>query len=155
MASLQQSYEREIARIGRQPAVVRGIGSAAFVVVQALIFAIWIGCNLKWIPGAPIWDSHLVILALVASIEAVFLVLFMLMAQKRAAAAAERRAKLELQIDLLAEQDRTKLMRTISAIAKHLNIDMVQAPAIELPRKTVPKNTAHEDDEFVGPADEF
>jgi len=63
-----------------------------------------------------------VTLAMVASVEAIFLSTFILITQNRMSAAADRRAKLDLQISLLAEQEVTKLAALLSAIADRLGI---------------------------------
>jgi uncharacterized membrane protein len=59
---------------------------------------------------------------MMASVEAIFLSTFVLISQNRMAAAADKRADLDLQINLLAEHEVTKLITMVSAIADHLNI---------------------------------
>ena len=49
------------------------------------------------------------ILAMVASVEAIFLSTFILITQNRMSAAADKRAELDLQISLLAEHEVIKL----------------------------------------------
>ena len=57
---------------------------------------------------------------MVASVEAIFLSTFVLISQNRMAAAADKRADLDLQISLLAEHEVTKLVTLVSAIADRL-----------------------------------
>ncbi len=59
---------------------------------------------------------------MVASVEAIFLSTFVLITQNRMAAAADKRADLDLQISLLAEHEITKLASLVSAIAEHLGV---------------------------------
>ena len=64
----------------------------------------------RLIPGVPRWDPSFVVLAMMASVEAIFLSTFVLISQNRMAAAADKRADLDLQISLLAEHEVTKLV---------------------------------------------
>jgi uncharacterized membrane protein len=73
----------------------------------------WVAVNIGWTPLPP-FDPTFVILATVASVEAIFISTFILIAQNRAAEAADRRADLDLQISLLAEHEVTQLIRLVS-----------------------------------------
>lgn len=112
-------------------AVTDFTGSMLFVYLHIAIYGAWIVFNLHWIPGVPAWDPTFVILAMIASVEAIFLSTFVLITQNRMAAAAERRAELDLQINLLAEHEVTKVIRMVSAIAEHLHVATEQGPEIE------------------------
>jgi uncharacterized membrane protein len=57
-----------------------------------------------------------------ASVEAIFLSTFILINQNRMAAAADKRADLDLQISLLAEHELTKVVAMVDAIAGHLGV---------------------------------
>lgn len=61
-------------------------------------------------------------LTLTASLEAIFLALFVLASQNRLARQADRRSHLDLQIDLLAECEMTAVLRLLRDIAKHLDV---------------------------------
>ena len=56
------------------------------------------------------------------SLEAIFLTSFVLISQKHLERQSHRRAALDLQINLLAEQEMTTVLRAVSAIAAHLGI---------------------------------
>jgi uncharacterized membrane protein len=98
-------------------------GSMRFVYLHLAIFGFWVIANLGWVPGVPAWDDSFVVLAMVASVEAIFLSTFVLISQNRMQAAANRRADLDLHISLLAEHEVTKMIGLISAIAKHLDVE--------------------------------
>ena len=98
-------------------------GSMVFVCVHLAILAAWVAINLGAVPGVPRFDETFVILATAASVEAIFLSTFVLISQNRAAEAADRRADLDLQINLLAEHEVTRLIKLCSAIAKQLNVE--------------------------------
>jgi uncharacterized membrane protein len=63
------------------------------------------------------------VLAMMASVEAIFLSTFVLITQNQMAEAADKRAELDLQISLLTEHEVTKLVAMVSAITEHLGID--------------------------------
>lgn len=155
--SLQQRHQEEEARATTQARFARVItdfaGSMAFVYLHVLIVGAWIACNLKWIPGAPVWDPSFVILAMVASVEAIFLSTFVLITQNRMAATAERRAQLDLQINLLAEHEVTKLIRMVSAIADHLNIETERGPQIDELKNDIAPEAVLDEIESVTPSD--
>jgi uncharacterized membrane protein len=104
-------------------AITRFTGSMRFVYLHLAFFGGWIVANLGWIPGIPAWDPSFVILAMEASVEAIFLSTFVLISQNRMAAAADERADLDLQISLLAEHEVTKLAKLVSAIADRLGVE--------------------------------
>jgi uncharacterized membrane protein len=103
-------------------AITRFTGSMPFVYIHLAIFGFWIIANLGWIPGVPMWDESFVVLAMWASVEAIFLSTFVLISQNRMAATADKRADLDLQISLLAEHEITKLVTLVSAMADHMGI---------------------------------
>jgi uncharacterized membrane protein len=102
--------------------VTRFTGSMTFVVLHLLGFGFWIVANLGWVPGVPPWDESFVVLAMMASVEAIFLSTFVLISQNRMAAAADKRADLDLQISLLAEHEITKMATLLAAVADKLGV---------------------------------
>ncbi|WP_345948005.1 DUF1003 domain-containing protein [Mucilaginibacter sp. PAMB04274] len=102
--------------------ITRFAGSMAFVYIHLMFFALWIAWNLGWLGLKP-FDPSLVILAMEASVEAIFLSTFVLISQNRANAQADRRADLDLQVSLLAEHEITRLITLVRAIAKKMDID--------------------------------
>jgi uncharacterized membrane protein len=44
-----------------------------FVYLHLAIFGFWIVANLGWVPRVPPWDPSFVVLAMIASVEAIFL----------------------------------------------------------------------------------
>lgn len=94
----------------------------SFVFLHLFLFGSWILSNLYWIPGVPAWDESFVVLAMVASVEAIFLSTFVLISQNRIAEAADKRADLDLQISLLTEHELTKMANLLSDMAKQLGV---------------------------------
>jgi uncharacterized membrane protein len=116
-------------------------GSMPFVYVHLVVFGAWIVLNLVPPPWLRPWDPTLVILAMVASVEAIFIATFVLISQNRMAEIAERRANLNLQISLLAEHETTRLMALVSAIARRLDVKTnVDSEVRELQRDIGPED---------------
>jgi uncharacterized membrane protein len=111
--------------------ITRFTGSMRFVYLHLAFFGFWIAANLGWVPGVPAWDSSFVVLAMVASVEAIFLSTFVLISQNRMAAAADKRADLDLQISLLAEHEVTRLVTLVSAIADQMDVKTQADPELE------------------------
>ena len=101
-----------------------------FVYLHAMLFGAWMVLNLGWTPIQP-FDPSFVVLAMVASVEAIFLSTFVLISQNRMQAAADKRAELDLQISLLAEHEVTQAIVLLDAIADHLGIEQEKEPEIE------------------------
>ena len=97
-------------------------GSMSFVYVHLAIVVAWVAANVGLIARLKPFDRSFVILATAASVEAIFLSTFVLISQNRAAAAADTRSDLDLQINLLAEHEITRLIKLTSAIALHLGV---------------------------------
>jgi uncharacterized membrane protein len=97
-------------------------GSMLFVALHLLVFGLWIATNLGAVPILPRFDPSFVVLAMVASVEAIFLSTFVLISQNRMAAVADRRADLDLHVNLLAEHELTKLAELVERIAARLDV---------------------------------
>lgn len=111
-------------------------GSMRFVYVHAALYGAWIAANLGWLGLEP-WDPTFVVLAMIASVEAIFLSTFILISQNRMAAAADRRAELDLQVSLLAEQEITKIVQLVSEIAEKLDAAHETRREVEELKRTV------------------
>jgi uncharacterized membrane protein len=136
----RRAQERARSRMQRaSDAITRFSGSLAFVALHAIAVAAWVLLNVGGIPGVRPFDPTFVILATVASVEAIFLSTFVLITQNRMAAAADQRADLDLQISLLAEHEVTRLVRLVTAIADRMGIEESRAEDLpELARDVEP-----------------
>lgn len=139
--ALRQRRESEEASSGPEERLARAItrfsGSMRFVYVHLALYGGWIAANLGWIPGVHPWDPTFVGLAMIASVEAIFLSTFILITQNRMAAAADRRAELDLQVSLLAEAEITKLVELVSEIAARMEVPEARQGEIEEMKKLV------------------
>jgi uncharacterized membrane protein len=138
LVSARREAER---RKGRQERVADTItaftGSTVFVSIHAVLFGGWIVWNLGWIPGVPVFDPSFVVLAMVASVEAIFLSTFVLISQNRMQAQAAKRAELDLRISLLAEHAVTQLMTLLDSVARKLGVAPPDEAGIEEAKQDV------------------
>ncbi|UIJ45054.1 DUF1003 domain-containing protein [Sphingomonas cannabina] len=118
--------------------ITRFTGSMTFVAIHLILYGAWIAINLGWIPGVPRFDPSFVVLAMEASVEAIFLSTFVLISQNRMATEADRRANLDLHINLLAEHELTRLAGLIERIAERVGIPVDDAELEEIKRDVEP-----------------
>ncbi|WP_207532574.1 DUF1003 domain-containing protein [Desertivirga arenae] len=121
----KESYQDKIA-----DKITKFTGSMLFVYIHFLLIGLWILWNVNLLGLKP-FDPSFVILAMAASVEAIFLSTFVLISQNRAARLADKRAELELQVNLLAEHEITKLIAMVSTIARKLDIQDFDQKEIE------------------------
>ena len=106
-------------------------GSLAFVWVHLGWFGLWIGTNL--LHGPVVFDPYpFPLLMLLVSLEAIFLSTFILISENRDAQLSERRNLLDLQINLLAEQETTKILTMLKQIADKVGVDVSQDPTVQV-----------------------
>lgn len=110
-------------------AITRFTGSLRFVYLHLVIYGAWIVINLGWTP-LPKFDPTFVVLAMVASVEAIFLSTFVLISQNRMSQQEDRRAELDLQISLLSEHEVTRLVELVSAMAARMGIEGSKDPEL-------------------------
>ncbi|MDB5662653.1 MAG: hypothetical protein JWM38_1281 [Sphingomonas bacterium] len=121
----QRDQEKRTRRLSARIAdrVTAFAGSMTFVVIHLVAYGLWLTINLGWLPILPRFDPSFVILAMEASVEAIFLSTFVLISQNRMAELADRRADLDLHINLLTEHELTKLTVLVAAIADRLGVE--------------------------------
>jgi len=99
-------------------------GSTPFIIFHIVWFGGWILINLRLIPAIRPFDPlPFSFLTLVVSLEAIFLALLVLKSQNRMTREADKRAHIDLQINMLAEQEGTKILNLIQRIGKHLGLE--------------------------------
>jgi len=111
-------------------AVVDGLNevasSTAFLVVHIIWFVVWIPWNLGLLPWRPLDPFPFGLLTMVVSLEAIFLTIFVLMAQKRESAIGELREELMLQVNLRMEEEITKTLQLVSGLYTRLGHVMAE-----------------------------
>jgi uncharacterized membrane protein len=110
-------------------AVAQMAGTTWFVGFHVVWFAAWIAWNVGLVPGwRPIDPFPFSFLTLVVSLEAIFLSIFVLISQNNLTRLSERRAQLDLQINLLAEQESTRTVVLLERIAAQLGVPVPAEP---------------------------
>jgi uncharacterized membrane protein len=138
----RRSLEERLADV-----VTRFTGSMRFVYLHVVIFGLWIAINVGWLP-LPRFDPSFVILAMAASVEAIFLSTFVLITQNRMAAIGDKRADLDLQVSLLAEHEITRLITLVTAMANRMGIEEGRDPELfELAQDVHPERVLEEMEE--------
>ena len=124
-------------------------GSIAFVWIHALLFGAWIAWNV--IPGLPHFDQYpFIFLTLCVSLEAIFLSSFILISQNYEMRVAERRNQLDLQINLLSEQENTKMLQLLDRMARKMGLYEEDDPEIQvLEQATRPETLARQIDDSL------
>jgi uncharacterized membrane protein len=103
--------------------ITRWSGSMLFIYAHCVWFAVWIAANVGWL-RIPAFDPFpFGLLTTIVSLEAIFLSTFVLVSQNRQAALADRRSELDLQINLLAEYEMTRVLTLVDRLAKKFQID--------------------------------
>jgi uncharacterized membrane protein len=127
----------EAARQERSPsdriaaAIANFCGSMTFVWVHILWFGGWIIVNI--VPGIRHIDPFpFTFLTLVVSLEAIFLSTFILISQNHDSRISERRNHLDLQINLLSEQENTKMLAILRTIATKVGADVEHDAEVEV-----------------------
>ncbi len=108
-------------------------GSMGFVWLHATWFAVWILVN--QLGFASFDDFPYGLLTMIVSLEAIFLSTFVLISENRQSQQADKRAKVEFQVNLLAEQEITKLLEMVVGIREHLGIHDPEDDAVERMKK--------------------
>lgn len=126
MEAERQGWQNRLA-----DAITRFTGSMAFVYIHLAFFGSWIVFNLPWFHSLPKFDPPFVVLAMFASVEAIFLSTFILITQNRITEMENKRADLDLQVSLLAEHEITRTLSLIAAIAEKMGIEEAKNPELE------------------------
>lgn len=96
-------------------------GSMTFVALHVTLFGGWIVWNLWFEPK---FDPSFVVLAMVASVEAIFLSTFVLISQNRMARLSQARADLDLHISLLTEHEVSRIAALLEELAAKAGVEV-------------------------------
>jgi uncharacterized membrane protein len=127
--NIRAIVELERAELRRRSAIERltdrvsgAVSSNGFVLVHVAWFVVWIVVNRTMSKPFDVYPFNL--LTMIVSLEAIILTSFVLMAQDRLTKLADRRAHLDLQINLIAEQELTAILRVICRLAEQGGVDV-------------------------------
>ena len=124
----EEALERRSSSERLADAVGGFAGSLFFVVLHLALVIAWLLVNSGKIPGARPFDPYpFSLLGVIVAVEAVILSSFILMRQSRMMRRGERRDHLNLQVDLLAEKEITKLLQMVHAICGQMGLQNIMA----------------------------
>jgi uncharacterized membrane protein len=100
--------------------------SAPFLALHAIWFVVWIGWNTGMFGLRPFDPFPFGLLTMVVSLEAIFLSIFVLLAQRRESAIAELREEVSLQVSLRLEEEVTKTLQLVAGLYTRLGYRMAE-----------------------------
>lgn len=116
--------------------ITKAFGSTWFFVANVLWFGGWISVNLGLVPGIAPFDPYpFGFLTMMVSLEAIFLSIFVLISQNRAARVDNLREEIDLQINVQAEQEITRILCMVDEIHDHLGLEAKDDPELKKMKK--------------------
>jgi uncharacterized membrane protein len=133
--------------------VAAWVGSWPFLIVQSVVLMLWMIANvLAWRYR---WDPYpFILLNLVLSFQAAYATPIILMSQNRQGRLADRRNKLDLQINMLAEQENTEQLRLLRLLCEKAGIAVDKKLVKALAESTEPKQILRQIDEAIEPKED-
>jgi uncharacterized membrane protein len=130
--SIVRQEEEALERRSRSERLADAVGTFAgsllFVVFHLVLLVAWLLINSGKIPSTRPFDPYLFsLLGVIVAVEAVILSSFILMRQNRMMRRGERRDHLNLQVDLLAEKEITKLLQMVRELCGHMGLQNIMA----------------------------
>lgn len=102
-------------------------GSPVFLFFNVALFVLWVIINLEFIEGIIPFDPFpFNLLTTVVSLEAIILAIFVLISQNRTAKIDDLREEIDLQLNLIAEKEITKLIKMTVLLLEKQGIDLSQ-----------------------------
>jgi uncharacterized membrane protein len=114
----QRSFQERLADV-----ITETSGRMSFVYFHVIWFGFWIIFNLGIFGNQPFDPFPFGLLTMIVSLEAIFLSTFVLISQNNLSAEADRRAELDLQINLLAEYEMSRVLKMLDAIQDKMGIE--------------------------------
>jgi uncharacterized membrane protein len=135
----QAALDQRSAAVRFSEWVTKALGSGPSLALHVVWFVFWALANSRVIPGIEPFDRFpFPLLTTMVSLEAIFLSLLVLASQNRLTMQADKRAQLDLQIDLLAEREMTAVLVMMADLARHLKapISLTAEQIRDLAQKT-------------------
>jgi uncharacterized membrane protein len=104
-------------------AITNAVGTGACALAHVVLLTGWVTWNTRVAPDRLRFDPYpFGLLTMWVSLEGVILAILVLITQNRMSRQTDRRDHLDLQVDLLAEQEMTVMLRTLRRIEKRLGV---------------------------------
>jgi uncharacterized membrane protein len=142
IVQLEAEQEARVAPANRMSeAIGKFAGTTVFVLVQIAFVALWVAVNSGVVMAA--FDPYpFVFLGVLLALEAVLLTSFVLIRQNRMSQKADERGHLDLQINLLAEKEITKVIQLLQRMSRQMGIEQ---QVTDRETRELSKDTAVED----------
>ena len=102
-------------------------GSMRFLIGNVIFFTAYILINAALIPGVNPFDPYpFNFLTMVVSLEAIGLAIVVLISQNRAEHVADMREEIDLQLDVITEEEVTKVMQLVAYLAEQQGLNTKQ-----------------------------
>ncbi|OGM61062.1 hypothetical protein A3A75_02790 [Candidatus Woesebacteria bacterium RIFCSPLOWO2_01_FULL_39_10] len=94
-------------------------GSILFLIINATAFVCWILINTGKVPSIPVFDPFpFSMLTTLVSLEAIILTVIVLMSQNRQSLISSMREEIDIQVNLIAEREITKILKLLTEYMK-------------------------------------
>jgi len=130
------------------------VGSWPFIIAQTAILLGWVVLNV--VAWSLAWDPYpFILLNLVLSFQAAYASPIIMMSQNRQARLNEQRNRLDLQINLLAEQETTVILRMLRKLCEKEGIELDENPNMAaFEQVTRPENLVHQIEQIAKSSEE-
>ncbi|MGH9697648.1 MAG: DUF1003 domain-containing protein [Bryobacteraceae bacterium] len=153
VAELEAGYAQKRATSNRiVTSIANWTGSFSFILIHIAWFSFWIAVNTTSVIPIRKFDPYpYILLSVSVSCEAVLLSTIVLIKQNWMSARAEKREQLQLQINLLAEQEVTKLLFLQRLVCRRLGISEADSDPdlIDMSHETAVEHLAQELDDHL------
>lgn len=137
----RRRHEDASASLGERVAerITRIAGSMAFILLHVAVYGGALLVLTDLIPVPVPFGEGLGLVGSLASVEAIFLSLFVLMNQRREEQRADSRSDLDLHVNLLAEDELSKLAAVIHRMAEKMGVELDLETAEEVEKNVDPE----------------
>lgn len=113
--------------------LTQNLGTVGFFILNAIWFLVWMLVNTELIPWVPIFDPFPYgLLTMIVSLEAIFLSIIVLISQNRNSKIDELREEIDLQINVRAEEEITRILIMLDQISDKMGLSGKDDPELIL-----------------------
>lgn len=132
VTELRRAANQEKSREDRVADAITALsGDMKFLYGHVIWFGGWFLLNIGDKPIIGFDPYPFGFLTMIVSLEAIFLSTFVLISQNKMAEVSDKRADLDLQINLLSEYEITRLLRLVDAMAEKLGVEEALDPSLQ------------------------
>ena len=112
--------------------MVAVFGTTEFLIINTVWFIVWLILNSGVVPGLEPFDPYPhIFLTTTVSLEAIILAVFVLITQNRQEKISSLREEMGLQIDIITEQENTKILKILAEVLEKLGVDITHDPELQ------------------------